>query len=309
MVEPKSAIHRLTAPHARGYVLAIAGTFLWSTTGPIIAAILAGSAIAPLTLAAWRDIFAALVLLLALSVWARPMLRLERRHWLFVVVYGVVLAAMNGMWTISVARNGAAISTVLVYTAPAFVALGSRWLFGERLGPNIIVALVMSLTGVALVAGLYDPIALAADPLGTIVGIGSAVCWAGYSLLGKAAARRGLKAPTLMVYTFGVAGLLLLVIQRGNGFPSLAAATWLGILGLSAIPTLGGYGLYTASLAYLPAATASLIAATEPALTALLAWVFLGETLTPVQLVGSALIIGSVLALSWRGKQVVEQPV
>ncbi len=303
MVDAKTAVRRLTAPHARGYVLAIAGTFLWSTTGPIIAALLANSTIAPLTLAAWRDIFACLVLLVALSVWARPLLRLARRQWLFVALYGVVLAAMNGMWTVSVARNGAAISTVLVYTAPAFVALGSRWLFGERLGRNIIAALVMSLTGIALVAGLYDPIALAADPLGTIVGIGSAACWAAYSLFGKAAARRGLRAPTLMVYTFGAAGLLLLVVQRGNGFPSIGAATWLSILGLSAIPTLGGYGLYTASLGYLPAATASLIAATEPALTAFLAWVFLGETLTPIQLVGSALIIGSVLALTRGGKQ------
>ena len=238
-----------------------------------------------------------------LSIWARPRLRLARRDWVFVALYGAVLAAMNGMWTISVARNGAAISTVLVYTAPAFVALGSRWLFGERLGRNIIVALVMSLTGIALVAGLYDPIALAADPVGALVGIGSAACWAAYSLFGKAAAHRGLRAPTLMVYTFGVAGVLLMAVQRGDAFPSIGAATWLGILGLSAIPTLGGYGLYTASLAYLPAATASLIAATEPALTALLAWVFLGETLTPIQLVGSALIIGSVLALSWSSKR------
>ncbi|MFN8485134.1 MAG: DMT family transporter [Anaerolineae bacterium] len=302
MVEPKSAIRHLTALHSRGYVLAIAGTFLWSTTGPIIAALLANSSIAPLTLAAWRDIFACLVLLAVLAVWKRPLLRLPRWHWLFVALYGGVLAAMNGLWTISVARNGAAISTVLIYTAPAFVALGSRWLFGERLGRNIFVALAMSLTGIALVAGLYDPVSLAADPVGTIVGIAAAACWGAYSLFGKAAARRGIKAPTLMVYTFGVAGLLLVVAQRGNGFPSIGTATWLGILGLSAIPTLGGYGLYTASLAYLPAATASLIAATEPALTAFLAWLFLGETLTPVQLVGSALIIGSVLALGWNGK-------
>ncbi|MFN8498024.1 MAG: DMT family transporter [Anaerolineae bacterium] len=301
MVEPKTAFRHLTAIQSRGYVLAISGTFLWSTTGPIIAALLANSSIAPLTLAAWRDIFACLALLLALAVWRRPLLRLARPHWPFVALYGVVLAAMNGLWTISVARNGAAISTVLVYTAPAFVALGSRWLFGERLGRNIIVALVMSLTGIALVAGLYDPVSLAADPVGALVGIGSAACWAAYSLFGKAAARRGIKAPTLMVYTFGVAGLLLLAAQRGNGFPSIGAGTWLGILGLSAIPTLGGYGLYTASLAYLPAATASLIAATEPALTAFLAWLFLGETLTPVQIVGSALIIGSVLALTWNG--------
>ena len=298
MVDAKTAVRRLTAPHARGYVLAIAGTFLWSTTGPIIAALLANSTIAPLTLAAWRDIFACLVLLVALSVWARPLLRLARRQWLFVALYGVVLAAMNGMWTVSVARNGAAISTVLVYTAPAFVALGSRWLFGEQLSRVIGLSLVLSITGVALVAGLYDPLTLAGNPMGTILGIGSGALFAAYSLFGKGAARRGLHATTIMVYTFGVAGALLFLAAGQDAVPSIPPSAWLGLLILAAGPTLGGYGLFTASLAYLPATNASLITVLEPALTAILAWVFLGETMTTVQILGSLLIISSVMALA-----------
>jgi drug/metabolite transporter (DMT)-like permease len=62
-------------------------------------------------------------------------------------------------------------------------------------------------------------------------------------------------------------------------------------------PTLGGYGLYTVSLTYLPATTANLIVTLEPAMTAVLAFLFLGERLTIPQLAGSAVILTGVFLL------------
>jgi drug/metabolite transporter (DMT)-like permease len=65
-------------------------------------------------------------------------------------------------------------------------------------------------------------------------------------------------------------------------------------------PTIGGFGLYTYSLSYLPAGVANLIASMEPALTAAIAYLFLGEQMTSVQWLGSGLILVSVLSLRWR---------
>ena len=62
-------------------------------------------------------------------------------------------------------------------------------------------------------------------------------------------------------------------------------------------PTIGGYGLYTVSLTMLPAATANLIVTLEPAMTAVLAFLFLGERLAPLQLVGGGLILAGVVLL------------
>ena len=289
---------RVESHAARGYTLALTGTFVWSATGPMIAYLLASTALLPVTLAAWRDLLTAGVLALVLVVAARHRLRLARRDWGYLAAYGATLALTNAAWTWSVQLNGAAVSTVLVYTSPALVALGSRWLFGEKLNRVIGLSLLLSIVGVALVAGLYDPLALAANPVGTALGIGSGALFAAYSLFGKGAARRGLHATTIMVYTFGVAGTLLFLAAGRNAVPSIPPSAWLGLLILAAGPTLGGYGLFTASLAYLPAANASLITVLEPALTAGLAWVFLGETMTPVQLLGGALIVSSVLALA-----------
>ena len=294
----EAAQSRAESHLARGYALALTGTFVWSATGPMIAYLLASTTLLPVTLAAWRDLLTAGVLALLLAAFARHRLRLPRRHWGFLAAYGATLALTNAVWTWSVQPNGAAISTVLVYTSPALVALGSRWLFGERLSRVIGVSLVLSIVGVALVAGLYDPLTLAANPMGTILGIGSGALFAAYSLFGKGAARRGLHATTIMVYTFGAAGALLFLAAGRDALPTIPPSAWLGLFILAAGPTLGGYGLFTASLAYLPATNASLVTALEPALTACLAWVFLGETMTPVQLLGGALIVSSVVALA-----------
>jgi len=51
------------------------------------------------------------------------------------------------------------------------------------------------------------------------------------------------------------------------------------------------------SLTYLPASVANLIATLEPSMTAVLAYLFLRETFTTPQLIGSGLIIGGVIIL------------
>jgi len=62
-------------------------------------------------------------------------------------------------------------------------------------------------------------------------------------------------------------------------------------------PMIGGYGLYTVSLAYLPASVANLIATLEPTMTAALAHFLLGETFTPPQVAGGLLVLSGVVIL------------
>jgi drug/metabolite transporter (DMT)-like permease len=81
---------------------------------------------------------------------------------------------------------------------------------------------------------------------------------------------------------------------------------WMVLLGL-VIPTIGGYGLYTVSLGYLPVSVANLIATLEPALTAIWAYLLLDERLTPPQIAGSLLIITGVLLLRVNSDEIVGQ--
>jgi drug/metabolite transporter (DMT)-like permease len=295
-----------------GYFIALLATALWSTTAIFISNLTGHFGMPPLALAFWRDLLVAGTLfgVLAFTAKARPLLRLGRQNAGFFVLYGLVLAVLHALWAVSVALNGAAVATVLVYTSPAFTALaGWRW-WGERLSALKIGAVVLSAGGCALVSGAYDPAAWQVNPVGIGVGLANGVVFAAYSLLGKASSRRGVNPWTATLYSFALGAAFLLPVQRLDGLWWLsrplaagpdgwreAALGW-GIMVLLAVgPTLGGHGLYTVSLTHLPAATANLIATLEPAMTAGWAFAFLGERLTVPQLLGGCLILIGVVLL------------
>jgi drug/metabolite transporter (DMT)-like permease len=72
---------------------------------------------------------------------------------------------------------------------------------------------------------------------------------------------------------------------------------WIILILLAAIPTLAGFGFYNVSLSYLPSSIANLISTMEPAFTAVTAFLFLGERLTPIQIIGSIFILAGVVFL------------
>lgn len=300
----KPAMSRLT----KGYIIAVVGTAIWSATAVFIRYLTETYHMPPLVVAFWRDLFASIALTIAFLVLAPARLRVERRHWGFLLLYGFVLSIFNSLWTVAVALDGAAVATVLAYSSPAFTAIVSWRLFGERLDWIKIVAVLMSIVGCAFVSGAYDAGAWQVNPLGIVTGLLAGVAFAGYSVMGKAAARRDLYPWTTLLYIFAIAAMLLLAYNTVPGFlpgvkpPSLMwlGTSWAGwglIVALALGPTIGGYGLYTVSLTYLPASVANLIATLEPSMTAVLAYLFLRETLTGPQLFGSGLIIVGVIVL------------
>jgi len=290
----------------RGYLIATTGVLVWSWTGILISYLLRHHAIAPMTLAFWRDATAAATLFLALTLLRRGRPRVARRDVGFLLLYGGALTLMNVSWTWSVACNGAAISTVLVYSSAGMTALAARFFFAERLSLVRLLAFAGGLAGCVLVARADDPAQWRLNAAGIVAGLLSAVSFAAFSLMGKAASRRAIEPWTATLCTFAVAATALLPIAwlalpAGGAGASLLSlgARWdgWGLLLLLVVPTLGGYGLYTASLVHLPASTANLIATLEPVLTTVWAYLLLGESLDGVQILGGGLILGSVMGL------------
>jgi drug/metabolite transporter (DMT)-like permease len=289
-------------------MICLAGTAVWSTTAIFIGYLSTTYRLPSLVLAFWRDLLVASALAVVFAVFRPVRLQVERRHLTFLVLYGLLLSIFNASWTASVSFNGAAVATVLAYSSPAFTAILGWRLFGERLGGWKILAVVLSLVGTALVSGAYNLQAWRINPLGVVTGLLSGLAFAGYSLMGKAASQRQINPWTTLLYTFGFAALFLLGYNLVPGWLSgkplgdlfwlqQAWAGWAILFVLAVLPTIGGYGLYTVSLGYLPASVANLIATLEPAMTAVLAYLFLGEQMTPLQLAGGVVIISGVVLL------------
>ncbi len=262
-------------------------------------------------LAFWRDGMVALTLLPVLGAWFPGRLRIGRQHVRYLIAYGFVLALFNALWTLSVSLNGAALATVLVYCSAGFTALLGWWLLNERLGWVKVLAVAITLGGAVLVSGAWDAAAWRANVLGIVTGILSGLGYAGYSLMGRSASQRGLNPWTTLFYTFGFAAafLLLFNLLPGGVLPGAAARPvdllWLGtavagwgiLFLLAAGPTVAGFGLYNVSLSYLPSSVANLVVTLEPAFTAVIAYLLLGERLTGIQVGGGLTIVAGVVFL------------
>jgi len=299
---------------ARGYAIALLSAIILSTTAIFIRYLTQTYAMPPLVLAFWRDGFVAITLLPIFGLLYPFLFHVQRRHLLYLAIYGLMLAVFNALWTLSVALNGAAISTVLVYSSAAFTALFGWRFLKERLGWPKILAVALSLGGCILVSGTLDPEVWRVNLIGILAGILSGLWYTIYSLMGRSAAQRGLNPWTTLFYTFAFAAIFLLVFNLlpGGYFPGTAILPadlfWLGyalagwgiLFLLAAGPTVLGFGLYNVSLSLLPSSVANLILTLEPASTTFIAYLFLGERLTLVQIVGSLMIVSGVAFLRIR---------
>jgi len=295
----------------RGYAIALAAAAILSTTAIFIRYLTQSYHIPALVLAFWRDGFVCLTLLPVLGLLNSRLLQVKRQHLLYLVGYGLLLAAFNATWTLSVALNGAAVATVLVYSSAAFTALLGRWILGERLGWGKLLAVAVSLGGCVLVSGSLDATAWRANVVGILTGILSGLCYAVYSLMGRSASQRGLNPWTTVLYTFAFATVFLFLFNLlpGGFLPGAAVRPadlfWLGsvlagwgvLFLLAAGPTVAGFGLYNVSLVYLPSSVANLVVTLEPAFTVVTAYLLLGERLNGTQLGGSLMILAGVVFL------------
>ena len=313
MSTPSSTPSNLT----RGYSIAVVSAVILSTTAIFIRYLTQTYQLPALVLAFWRDLFVALSLLLILGMIRPGLLKVKRADLRYLIIYGLVLAIFNALWTLSVALNGAAISTVLAYCSAGFTALLGWWFLKERLNWSKIVAVVLSLGGCILVSNALDLAAWTANLVGILTGILSGLLYAIYSLMGRSASQRELNPWTTLLYTFGFAAMFLLSFNLlpGGFVPGKAVhATdllWLGdslagwsiLFLLAAGPTLAGFGTYNISLSYLPSSVANLIVSLEPAITAVMAYILFGELLTGIQILGSLMILTGVVFLRiYEGK-------
>ncbi len=291
-------------------MIALVATVIWSTTGIFISYLSKTYSLPSLVLAFWRDLFVSFGMVVGLLVFSRARFQLDRKHWGFMVLYGLTLAIFNSMWTFSVQYNGAAVATVMAFSSPAMTAILSKIVFKEHFSKIKILSILLSLGGIVLVSGAYDPAVWNLNPLGIIFGLISGLMFAIYNLEGKHASDTNIDSWTALLYSFAFATVFLLFFNLGNdlfitGKAPFADMLWLGsslpgwglLFFLGVAPTLGGFGLYTLSIRYLSPTTSNLIATLEPAFTAIWAYFLLNEILTGTQLIGGMLVLIGVILL------------
>jgi DME family drug/metabolite transporter len=283
-----------------GYVAVLAAATCWGTSGIFVRFIVDTSDVSALALAFWRDLFTFLVLIIGLGTLRPAWLRVARHDLVWMVALGFTLGIFHVFWNLGVSLSGPAIATVQQAAMPAIVAIAAWMIWREPLTWPKIFAILLTFLGTVLVSDLNVLSEAQITLSGALVGLGIPFLYAGWNLFGKKV-RGTYGSFTVLAYAFGFGALVLLPWQFFTPQPwPVPAATWLWFAGLIGLSTTAGFSIYTFGLGKLPASVASILAMAEIPIVALYAYVLLGDKMTADQVLGTLLVVGGVLLLSWR---------
>lgn len=291
-----------TSDRLLGFLLVVAATMCWSTSGIFINLISDGSQLTPVSLAFTRDLATFLMLALGLALLKPELLKVKRADLPWLAAMGALsIAAFHVLWNTSVLMNGVSISTVIQCNAPVFVTIMAWLIWREPLSMVKLLAILLAFIGIVLISRLDQLGDMQITLLGLAIALGSAVLYGSFSLFGKKLAG-SYSTWTILTYVFGFAALTLAPFQllQQNPFPLSNTAVG-SFVGLVLLTTIIGFGLYTSGLRRLQASVASITSNSEVAFAALLSYLLLGERLDAWQIVGAILVVGGVSLLSLPG--------
>ena len=186
----------------------------------------------------------------------------------------------------------------LFYTYPAWVAVLAAIRGSEPLGPARLVALALSLGGIAVMVGAAAAVSL--PSAGVALALVSAIAYAFYIPM-IAHFQLRLSETTTAVYAACGAGVILLAIDLVSRKFSLSVTG-------TAWAAIGGLGLWSTAIAFIaflhglrglgPVRTA-IVSTVEPFWTALLGAALLAQRITYATLIGGTLIAAAVVILQW----------
>jgi drug/metabolite transporter (DMT)-like permease len=272
------------------------------------------SGLSSLRLVELRSLGAAVCLMVAVALIRPGTLRVRPRELAFLAVAGIIgIGLVQWFYLVAIARLPVGIALLLEYLAPVIVVVWVRFVRRDSARVRIWAALALSVAGLVVVAEAWEGLQL--DGIGLLAGLAAAASLAAYYLTSE----RGLgrRDPlSLAAWTFTAAAVFWSVLQPWWSFPweRLTAAValpgplpdadvpaWLLVGWVVVLGTVLPYALILAALRSLGSARTGLLGMAEPVLAAAVAWAILGEALSPVQLLGGAVVLtGIVLAETAR---------
>ena len=205
-------------------------------------------------------------------------------------------------YAFAVKMIGPSVTTVLLYTYPAIVSV-IGWLFlSERFPPRRIAAVLLTFAGCALAAGVFAS-GSAVAPLGILLGLGAGLGYAVFNVLSFRTMRRTPRL-TLMAYTFAMSAAEMALVALFSGtLPSIARwdlSAWGSVALMVAIPTFAAIMLYLGGIQRMGASQAAIVSTLElPFAVLFAALAFPAERLSPLQMVGAAVVLGGVVLAEW----------
>jgi len=297
----------LSAPHNRSYagpLIVLAGATGFSFKAIFVKAAYAHGVDAT-TLLALRMLFSLPVFLL-MALWARGSGEpLARKDWWSIVALGFAGYYLSSYLDfLGLLFIPAGLERLILFLQPTLVVLMSAALFRTPVRRHHVISLVLSYGGMAIV--FVSTLQIAQTPTDIVIGSGlvfaSAVAYAGY-IIGSGRVIPRIGTTRFTGYASSVAcGFVIAQFFVLNRFEALilpAEVYWLA-LAMAVVSTVLPIWLLAEGIRRIGSNQTSMISAVGPVMTIFFGWLLLGETVTLVQVIGSAMVLAGVLLVSLK---------
>lgn len=236
----------------------------------------------------------------------RSLLHVARRDWVPLSLLGLTghttyqLLFANGL-----ARSSPAHASLLMATSPIWVAILGYLLGIERISRIMWAGILLSFGGIILLVTSGGKFELgSATLLGDAMVLGCAILWAVYTTASKPLlGRYSPLAVTAWSMLTGSIPLVLIGIPdvQRQDWGSVPLAAWLGLAYSVFLAVAVGYVLWARSVQRVGNARTAVYSNLTPVVAILFAWLTLGSSLAPLQLVGAVIVLAG-LIVTRRGR-------
>jgi len=223
------------------------------------------------------------------------------------------VAVSNYFYYVAIQRTNVAIAIIVQYTAPVWVLLYVVARGLQKLTLQKVAAVVMAIIGTALVIDIVRMRSAAAfrvDSYGLIAALLASFSFAFYNVAGHNILAR-YDRWRVLGWTLAAASAFWLLVNPP--WKVLAAhyapMQWLFLFVFSMISVLGAFSFYFLGLQYLEPTRAIIASCLEPVFSILLAALFLGEVLRPIQTLGIVFVLAAIVVVQRPTRGVPQNPV
>lgn len=288
-----------------GYFCIMLAAGCWGLLGPL-ARFALEDGISPLEIAFWRCAIGGLFFFVHAAASGSLRILNAKDGVIFALFGAISVGGFFACYQYAVKTGGAALASVLLYTAPAWVAVFSRFLLGEYLGMAKIIAICMALVGVCCISvsgpgennesavlliqgNLTAKLTLSSLTYGLLAGL---LYSTHYIFAARYLQRYSAFALYCCIMLFGALALFPFIQYAHKSF-----FNWCILIVLGALCTYGAYWLYGEGLKRIAPTRAAILATFEPVIAVFAAWWIWGESFAALGWAGSVLIVGAVLCL------------
>jgi drug/metabolite transporter (DMT)-like permease len=218
---------------------------------------------------------------------------------------GLFFALDMSFWHYGLHLTSVANATVLCNLTPVVVTLFAWIVLRQRPRNLFLLALALAMAGAAAMAlGARHTGGADRSLLGDALSLSVTLWYASYFLTVQAA-RKTASAQKVMLWSTAVGMPLMLLaalIMREDILPA-GPMGWAACIALGLVHVAGQGGVAWA-LGKLPATLTAVTILVQPVVAGLVSWWAFGETLTPVQALGGALVLAAIVLAQWSTRTV-----